>query len=104
MKLTKDNLIDIVLQVCEAWEVDTPKIEFAKMEEVLAFVLFNRNPTIIFNTELLQYPFNKILQVVYHELAHLITKREDHDHEFEIFCKLNNIPLSGEDWEETTEY
>jgi len=110
--MTKNDIINLTEQVCETWETKLPTIKFLEykyMETTLGMAFLSgktykknlklENNLIIFNDILLHYPFDKIIQVIYHELAHLITGKGDNEWEFEIFCKLNNIPLS-EDWEE----
>ena len=111
--MSKDNVIDLTKQICKAWEINKmPIIEFLEyeyMETTLAMIFLNdktyrnnlklKNNLIVFNKILLYYPFDKIIQVIYHELAHLITGKGDDDFEFELFCKLNKIPLMNE-WEE----
>lgn len=109
--LTKEELVDLVKQVCNVWEFELPRIEFLKidyMTTTLAVAILENTPfhnkiikdnMIIFNEIVLAYPFNKVMQIIYHELLHLITKKEDDDIEFIIACKINNVPLS-EEWEE----
>ena len=108
--LNKKHFQELVEQVCEAWEIESPDVKFLeyKYMETTLGIAFPGNKTyrnhiwvehdlIVINEILLHYPFNKIMQVIYHELAHLFTRKTDNDYEFELFCKLNNIPLSG-DW------
>ena len=110
--LTKQDIIDITLQICEVWGIEQLEIKFLEheyMDTVLGIAapnhkVYNGNlwspiNLIVLNDILLHYPMNKIMQVLYHELAHIVTRKNDNDHEFEMFCKLNGIPLSG-DWEE----
>ncbi len=107
--MNKEHIINITNQICEAWEIESPEIKFLEIEYMkntlgVAFYkgyrytnIIIEDNLIIFNEILLHYPFDKILQVIYHELAHLITEKGDDNYEFEMFCKLNNIPLS-EEW------
>lgn len=110
--LTKENLTDIIFQVCEVWGIEQLEVKFLDyeiMQTTLGIAapnhkIYNGNlwtsiNLIVLNDILLHYPMNKIMQVIYHELAHIITRKNDNDYEFEMFCKLNDIPLSGE-WEE----
>jgi len=104
--MTKNDIINLTEQVCEAWELPVPVIMFryeSIMKDVMAFVLMEGkvvhgidivHNVVCFNDYLLSCNINFILDVIYHEIAHLITKATDSDIEFEMFCKLNGIPLS----------
>jgi hypothetical protein len=105
--MTKKDIVNLTLQVCDAWGHPYPSIDFRhenEMGNTMAFVLMKGITVknikldydfICFNDYLLFCDINFILKVIYHEIAHLITRAGDEDPEFEMFCKLNDIPLSG---------
>jgi hypothetical protein len=105
--MTKKDIINLTEQVCEAWGHPIPVIDFrhgSEMKNTMAFVLMKdtiiRNiklnyDFVCFNDYLLFCNTDFILKVIYHEIAHLITRAGDEDPVFEMFCKLNDIPLSG---------
>lgn len=109
--MNKKEFRKLVKDVCSAWEYKYPKIKFLEYEHMntILGMAFPKNrkynekylerDLIVINEITLFYPFDKIIQIIYHELAHLITGKGDEDYEFILFCKINNIPLTGE-WEE----
>lgn len=110
-KIKKEHVENLVKQISDAWEIKTPIVKFLSSNYLdntlgIAFLcnkiyknsFVSEEDVIVLNDILLSdYSFDEILQVIYHELAHLFTRKTDNDYEFELFCKLNNIPLSG-DW------
>lgn len=111
LTLNKKQFCKLVKDVCKAWKYKYPDLRFLEyeyMENTLGMVFlknrsYNGNrlkkDLMVINEITLFYPFDKILQVIYHELAHFITRKGDEDFEFILFCKLNEIALS-EEWEE----
>lgn len=104
--MTKNDIINLTEQICNAWGHPIPVMAFAhesRMKNVMAFVLMKgvivsniklNHDVVCFNDYLLSCDIDFILKVIYHEIAHLITRASDNDIEFEMFCEINNIPLS----------
>jgi hypothetical protein len=105
--LSRKQFNDLFYQVQKSWEYSEPiQIYFPSKKVVdldgIGAMVFspsrNKVPwrVMVVNSIILTFPINEILDIIYHELAHFITNAGDNEWEFQIFCKLNDIPMNQE--------
>jgi predicted SprT family Zn-dependent metalloprotease len=99
--MTEKQLQELTNQITDTWKMN-PVLAKIMPEELMpdltgAVALWTEDGDIIVLNSLItnsNVGFDYILNVVYHELAHLYTRKSDNDVEFQLFCKLNNIWLN----------
>ena len=102
--MTKKELIKLTEQICKGWKMDMPQVEIRSshiMNNIAGLAFFPRKstddfkPIIVFNAKVLyNETFDYIINVLFHELAHIYTQKGDNDIEFINFCKHNHIWLN----------
>lgn len=99
------QLKDLVDQICQTWNIDTPVVKIfnniPELGSTAAVALYpskyrNLTQSILLmnkwaldNTE-----FEFIYNVILHELAHIYLEKSDNDIMFQFFCRINGIWLN----------
>ena len=120
MKLNREHLQDLTNQVVDAMGIDfnvTVIVKNDLTEEILndirekvgiswvALAVWedengNEDMLIFDEEEINSFKIDSIVEIIRHELMHLITQEGDDSIIFQNFCRMSNIPLSGElSWE-----
>ena len=85
--------------------MDMFNIDVEGSEDSYAFTLFMEEimenlpihfDFIAFNIDrIFTLPIEKIVEIIRHEIMHIVTRLDDNSIIFQNFCKMSNIPLSG---------
>ncbi len=102
---TLNCLKDLVRQVCDQMEHSTMpvvKINNRFQNRTIARATWDisgdkPHELIEFNSRALKLPIDQLLDLVRHEVMHLVMKMGDEEPEFQMACRLSGISLSGED-------
>ncbi len=98
---TLPQLTDLVKQVFEHAEYPTPRVVINNRfsTRTLARASWGNDSypeTIEFNKAALAFEVDELITLIRHEMMHLITKRKDNEPEFQMACRVNNIPQNGD--------